>query len=378
MDESFRLGRIAGIPVGINWSVLVVLWLISWSLAAEQLPTGHPGHSTFEYWVVGTAAAAVFLASLLAHEVGHSLVARRHGVQVERITLWLFGGVAVLRSEATSPRAELRIALAGPAVSIAVALVAGAVALGLDALDLFDLVGGAAAWLAFINVFLALFNLVPAAPLDGGRVLRAVLWRRHGDRWRATLQASQAGRTFGYVLIALGIAEFALGGGIGGLWLMFIGWFLLTAAQAEAAQALLRDALAGLTVSSVMTRDPIVAPDHLSVAELIDDVVLRHRASAFPLVDIGGRLTGFVTLGQLKQVPPSHRAATLVRDVSEPLARVPTARPDEPLSDLVSRLSADETHRRALVFHDGRLVGIVTPTDITRAIELANLRRGRV
>ncbi len=373
MDDSIRLGRIAGIPVGLNWSVLVILWLITWSLAAHRFPQEFAGHSPSAYWTTALVTAVLFFASLLAHELGHALVARRKGVRVEGITLWLFGGVAKLSGEASTPGAELRIALVGPAVSIGAGMVFGLVAIALDTAGAAELVVGAAAWLALINVVLAVFNLIPAAPLDGGRVLKAVLWHRHGDRLRATVTAARAGRGFGYALIALGVFEFAAGGGLGGIWFVFLGWFLLHAARAEELDSTMRGALDGVRVRDVMSPDPVSAPGWLTVQAFLDEYVLRHRWSAFPLEDRDGRLIGLVTMDRLKRVPPPQRAAVRVVDIACPIDQVPSALPDEPLLDLVQRM-AGSTDRRALVFDAGQLVGIVTPTDLSRALERATLR----
>ena len=372
MEESLRLGRVAGIPVGINWSLLAVFWLITWSLAAGRLPDRLPGHAAGSYWAVATVTALLFYVSLLAHETGHAVVARRHGLAVEGITLWLFGGVTRLRGEALTPQAELRIAGVGPLVSLGAACVFAGAAVVTDVVGAGELVGAGFAWLAVINVLLAVFNLVPAAPLDGGRILRAWLWQRHGDRVRASVTAARSGRVFGYVLIGVGLMEFAAGAGIGGLWFMFLGWFLLNAARAEETHVLLRGALAGVCARDVMTREPHVAPDWVTVDEFIEEHALRNRFSAFPVVDVGGRLTGLVTLTRIKEVPPERRSSVRVGDVARPLEEVVTAAPAEPLVDLLARLPRD-SDGRALVFDDGQLVGIVTPTDVARAVEWAAL-----
>lgn len=369
MEESVRLGRLAGIPIGMNWSVLLTIWLLSWSLAGGELPASSPGYSPAQYWVAGVAAAVVFLASLLAHELGHALVARAHGVRVERITLWLFGGVARLGGEAATPAAELRIAVAGPAVSVGLAVVFGGVALSLRPFGAPGLLIDTAAWLATINVVLAVFNLVPAAPLDGGRLLRAALWHHHGDRLKASVSASNAGRGFAFVLISFGLVLFALGGGLGGLWLTFMGWFLLNAAGAERTDALLRGGLAGVRLRDIMTSDPIVAPEALSVSAFIEQYVMRHRCSAFPLVGHDGAVTGLVTLSDLKGVPAERRGAVAVRDVAHPLSEVAIGGPDDAITDILSRLGA-EREGRVLVFAGGALVGIISPSDIMRLLRV--------
>ena len=373
MEESFRLGRIAGIRVGVNWSVLVIFWLISWSLAGAVLPQQAPGRPPGSYWLAGLATAVLFFVSLLAHELGHALVARRAGLRVEGITLWLFGGVARLEGESRDPATELRIAGVGPLISLAVAAVAGLLALAADAVGASPLVVAALAWLARINAMLALFNLIPAAPLDGGRVLRALVWRRTGDRRRAVTVAARAGRLFGYLLIGIGLVEFAFSANFGGLWFVFLGWFLLSAARAEESGARLREALDGIRVRDVMTPDPVAGPGWYTVDGFLEEYVLRHRHSAFPVNSFDGALVGLVTLARLKTVPSGQRAATRVEAVACPLAEVPIANPDELLLDLLPRLRGC-SDGRALVMADGRLAGIVSPTDIARTLELAAIR----
>jgi Zn-dependent protease len=375
MEESFRFGRIAGIPVGANWSVLVIFWLIAWSLASVRFPDVYPGYSNAEYWVCGTITALLFFSSLLAHELGHALVSVRQGVKVDGITLWLFGGVSKLGGESENARDELRMAAVGPAVSFGAGVLFGAVAIGLDALGAPDLVVGVPTWLALINVVLAVFNLAPAYPLDGGRVLRAVLWQHHGDRPRATVTAARWGRGFGYLLITLGVAAFALGGSLGGLWFVFLGWFLLAAARAEESAVLVRDVLEGVSVRDVMSPDPVPAPPDITVDELLEQFALRHRFSTFPLVDRDGSLVGLVTLARLKTIAPQRRASTRVTEVAFPLSEVTTTTPDEALVDLLERMVGC-SDGRALVLDQGHLVGIVSPTDVARALEVGRLRRG--
>jgi Zn-dependent protease/CBS domain-containing protein len=375
MRGTISLGRVAGIRVGVHWSTLVISLLIAGSLADGVFPAAISGGSPPVYWTMATLATGLFYAALLAHELGHSLVARRHGVQVDSITLWIFGGVSRLHGEAASPGAEARIAGAGPAVSVGVGVLALALSAALSALGTPAIVVVALAWLGVMNLLLAGFNLLPAFPLDGGRILRAVLWRRGGDHLAATRGAAAVGHGFGILLIALGVIELVFAETLGGIWMIFLGWFLAGAAQAEARSVFLRDALAGVRVRDVMSPDPVRVPDWVTLAELVDAYVLPNRFSAFPVRDFGGRVVGMVTVGDIRALRGDAHSARRVRDITVPLASLPTAQPDEPLLDLLERLGP-ATGQRALVFDADRLVGIVSPADIGRALQTTALRRG--
>ncbi|MBQ0986447.1 site-2 protease family protein [Streptomyces sp. F63] len=365
MGQTFSLGRLAGIRIGVNWSVLVILALLTLGLAEGRLPEAHPGDPAWLYWTVGLVTAAVFLLSLLAHEISHALVARRHGVKADSITLWLLGGVARLRSEAPDPRAELRIAGSGPLVSLLLgALFAGLAAL-IGAAAGPGLAAEALAWLAGINILLALFNVLPAAPLDGGRLLRAVVWRRTGDPLRATAVASAAGRVLGWGLVALGLYLVLLGAGFGGVWLVLIGWFLVAAATVEGGQARLRELLSGVSVREAMSPDPVTAPGSATVEDLLESPAFRYRHSAFPVVGDDGRPVGLVTLHDARAVPAGKRGTTRLAEVMLPVEELPTAGPGDPLAPLLPLLEAGPA-RRALVMENGRLAGIVSSSDISR------------
>lgn len=372
VSDNVRLGRVAGFPVAVSWSVLVIVGLFTWSLASYSLPGDAPGHPPAAYWLAGFAGALLLLASLLAHELAHALVARRTGIEVKGITLWLFGGVASLGGEARNPGADFRIAAVGPATSLGLAATSAATAAALDALGVAHILVSVTWWLAGANLVLGLFNLIPGAPLDGGRILRAYLWRRHGDQTRAAIGAARAGQAVGVALIGLGLFQLFTGAGIGGLWTAFVGWFLLSAARAEQAGVTTRHLLHGVRVRDVMSTDPHTGPSWFTVDEFIQRYVLGDRHSAYPVRSFDGNVEGLVTLAQLRAVPPDARTGTRVREVAIPLARVPTATPMEPLVDLLQRLSP-LSGGRALVFTDNRLVGIVTQTDIARAVELRAL-----
>jgi Zn-dependent protease/CBS domain-containing protein len=373
MSASFRLGRIAGVPVGVNWSVLVIFALIAAGLSAGQFPRSYPDHSPWAYAAAGIGAALVFLLGLLAHEVSHAVIAKRNGISVKGITLWLFGGVAELQGEAESPGAELRIAGIGPLVSLVIGGIFGGIAALLAAADADNLAVGAFAWLGGINVALAVFNILPAAPLDGGRLLRAALWKWRGDRTWAAVVSARAGRVLGWLLIALGLIQFLLGAAAGGLWLALIGWFLLGAAGAEERQAEVGQALSGVKVSDVMSSNPQTVPPDIRVAEFIDHYLFGYRHTVFPLAE-DGRPVGLVSLDRVRQVPPDQRERTGLREVACEESDLTIASPEEPLTELLPRLSqcADG---RALVVTEGRLVGIVSPSDVNRAMLRGSSRR---
>ncbi len=371
MRASFRLGRVAGVPVGVNWSVLVIFGLIWWGLSANLFPQSYPGRSGVAYLFAGLAAAVVFFLGLLAHEVSHAVVAKRNGLGVEGITLWLFGGVAQLRGEARTPGAELRIAGVGPLVSLIIGAFFGALAMLLSFAGVQGLWLGAMAWLAGINLLLAVFNILPAAPLDGGRLLRAAVWKATGDRTRATVVAARAGWVFGVALIGFGLWRFLTGAGVGGLWLALIGWFLIGAATLEERQARVGSALRGLRVADVMTPQPQTASGELTVADFVDNYLFAYRHTALPLTE-DGRPVGLVTLDRVRGVPSDQRASTTLEAVACRADDLVLTFPDEQLTALLPRLN-DCADGRALVVADGRLVGIISPSDISRAVQRSHL-----
>jgi Zn-dependent protease len=368
VNATIPLGRIRNIAVGIHWSLLLIGLLLATGLASTRFPSDAPGYSHGSYLIAGVVTTILFFAAILAHEISHALVARREGRQVERIVLWLLGGLTEIEGEASTPGEEFRISIAGPAVSLIAGFVFGGAAFLLHAAGVEALAVAVSAWLAIINILLAGFNLIPAAPLDGGRVLHALVWWRRGDRLRATRTSSWAGRALGFAMLALGIVEFAFGSGFGGgLWLAFIGWFLLSAARAEQGQAEVRHQLEGVRVADVMSPNPTVAPGWITAQAFVDGYVLTHQHSAFPVEAWTGGLAGLITLKRIRQVPADQRSLVRVSDVAVPMSHVPIGRPEEPLIELLTRMEM-ASEGRALVFDGDRLVGIVTPTDVNRAM----------
>ena len=367
MGQSFSLGRISGIRIGVNWSVLVIVALLAYGLAVGEFPAAAPRHPVAEYVVAAVVTAVAYMGSLLAHELAHSLVARRNGLQVEDITLWLLGGVSRLQGEVADPAAEVRIAGAGPLVSL---LLGGAfllLAWLVHAAGVRGVVVAALAWLGGINVLLAVFNVIPAAPLDGGRLLRAVLWRITGDRLKAAVWSARSGQVFGWALVVIGGYLVLVGRDYSWLWFVLLGWFLISAATSESQQAVLQSRLRTVPVWQIMTRDPVTVPASATVAQFLTDYLPAHRHSAFPVM-AGGHAAGLVTVHRVNQVPPGERDRTTLADVACPLADVARATPDEPTADVLPRLTAC-SERRALVFTGDHLAGILSPTDISRAVE---------
>ena len=375
--QDVRLGRVGGIPVGAHWTVAVILALITWLLGASILP-GELRHQPLAlYWTAAAAGAVLFLASLLAHELSHAVVAKRHGVEVRSITLWMLGGVAELEGEPPDAGADLRIALAGPAASVAAAAVFLGAATAVRYAGGPALVAATAGWLAAMNGLLAVFNLLPGAPLDGGRVLRALLWRHYHDRRRAEAAAARAGQFLGAGIAAVGVAEVLAWASLGGIWLMLIGWFLMSAAAAEKNAATAAAALGGMRVADIMTAGPELAPGWNTVAGFIDRVAARSRQDAFPVVDFGGRLTGLVLSDALAGIRHEDRARLRLDQVALPVPARYQAAPGDPAGPLLGRrpLGGQVV---AVVLADGQVVGLVTVTDLRQAVRWNRLTAARL
>jgi Zn-dependent protease len=387
MMGGFRLGQVAGIEVQIDWSLLIVFVLISTSLALGLFPAWHPDWSAALSWLVALTAAVLFFGSVLAHELSHALVGRMQGITVRRITLFVFGGVAQLEREPHEWRAELWMAIVGPATSLALALVcllAAAAFAGNVPIDMQDPQRVFAAlgvlptllvWLGQVNLILALFNLVPGFPLDGGRVLRAVMWGLTGNLRRATRLASAAGQGFAWLLIGLGLSmmlgarvPFFGTGPIAGLWLAFIGWFLNNAALVSYRQLLVREALEDVPVSRLMlTRFAVVPPD-MTVNALVQEHVLRSDQRVFPVLD-RERLIGMVCLRDVHALDRAAWESTPVRDIMTPLERVTWVNPGQDALEALAVL-AQKNVNQLPVIENGRVRGLVRREDILKWLSL--------
>ncbi|GAA4544997.1 site-2 protease family protein [Amycolatopsis samaneae] len=367
------LGRWAGVAIDVHWSVLVAFALLTGSLATDLLRRTVPDQDMAAYWVVAVIIAVGFLASLLAHELAHALAARREGAQVRRITLWMLGGTTELDGEPANPRTELLVAVAGPIAS----LVCGGAGLG-AAFALrgpaIPLVVAGLGWFGLTNVVLGVFNLLPGAPLDGGRILHAVLWHRSGDRARAAEIATRAGTGVGLLVVAIGVGDL-LFGSFSGLWLVFAGVFLLAAAQAELAGSPARDRLGDLPVGAIMDPAPDTAPEWLTIEAFLDQVTPGTRRRVFPVVSFEGHPVGVISLAELTQVAPRERRFTRVTDVCRATPGASIVDIGTPVAELLSKTTLRRGRDLAMVVRDGRLTGVVDADDLTRAVELALLGR---
>lgn len=365
--KRIELFKLLGFSVKIDLSWLIIAVLVIWSLAIGWFPVNHPGWTTGTYWIMGLAGMVGLFTSIVLHELSHSLVARRFGMRMRGITLFIFGGVAEMDEEPPTAKAEFFMAIAGPIASILIAAVCYGIA-GVTA-NWREPVAGVFAVLAWINTVLVLFNMVPAFPLDGGRVLRAALWHFQNDIRKATKITSQLGAAFGIFLIFAGIFVAIFRQNIiGGIWFALIGMFLRGAAQMSYQQLLVRRALEGEPVRRFMSTDPITVPPNTSVAELVEDYIYAYHFKMFPVVE-NGRLIGCVTTRDVREVPREEWERQTVRDIAHGCTEENTIPVDADAMQALSQMSKTNTSR-ALVVENGSLVGIVALKDLMRFLSL--------
>lgn len=371
MAPTIRIGKLFGIEIGLNWSLVFIFALVAWTLGTTVLPAEVSDQASWSYWVGGAVGAVLFYLCLLTHELSHALVARRNGVKVAGITLWLFGGVSQLEGEPGSARAEALITAVGPLTSLVVGGLAFGLALSVDALGGPPLVPGVLLWVALLNLALAAFNLVPAFPLDGGRLLSSLFWWRSGSRRRGVHYAVLVGRVFAFLMIAGGVVALFFGSVISGIWIAFVGWFLLSAGGAEEAATATRALTRAVPVSAAMSSPVVTVPDWLTVEQFVGSLAHQHGFGTYPLHDPTGTLTGVARLPDLLVAARSGAGSRRLRELARPIAEMPTAAPYEHLEKVLERLGPDLRHR-VLVFDAGQLVGILSPSDVARLV--ASLR----
>lgn len=368
MGSSLRIGRIGGITIELHLSWLIIGFLVAYSLAAVQLPSipEYRDWSTAEYWIVGVVTSVLFLASVLFHELFHALLARRFGLPVSNITLFVFGGAANLTEEPKRPRDEALIAAVGPVSS----LVLGGVLWAVDLVVTQEQVGAVIGWLAFINITLGIFNLVPGFPMDGGRLLRALLWKIRGDRFAATRNAAAVGRLIGYLIIGIGVLiALAPEGLVAGIWLALIGWFLSNAAESTVAQMGVQRTLQGVRVRDVMDPDPPSVLPNETVADLVSERMLRGEHRTFLVRHDDGGLAGIVSLTDVRKVSREDWESARVTDIMTRYADLAMVGPDDPAENAL-RLLQERGVNQLPVVEEGRSVaGMLTRAGILALIE---------
>ena len=376
----FTLLTVRGIPVGVDWSWFFVLFLIIWLLSGYYRDILGSSQDSIEPYTLAVASAFGFFASILLHELGHALIALRNKIGISQITLWMFGGIAALDREPDSAGAEFRIAAAGPAVTLVITAVCLAAGAAIDGGSFWE---GATfdesaeistsvavlAWLANINAVILLFNLLPAFPLDGGRITRAIAWKVTGNRDRATIFAARLGQGFAYAFMAIGILLALTGNLFGGVWLALIGWMLGGSARASANRSKLNTKLDGLRVADVMDTEPVTIPAGTTVERALDEYFLRYRWPWFPVVDAGQRFLGLLNRGTADAVPETSRTSQTVSEILDPTGSTgQTVKSDEPIETLLANLELRRLGALAAVDADGRLAGVITLEQVGRAL----------
>ena len=366
MESSFIIARIRGIPIGVHYTWSIAIVMITWSLAVGYFPSSYPGWARPTYWVVGAASALLLFISVLLHELCHSIVAQARGLAVNSITLFIFGGVSNIARESEDPQDEFLIAVVGPLSSL---VLAGVFWLTLQAIpnDTGPL-GALLGYLALVNTMLAVFNILPGFPLDGGRVLRAILWGATGSMVRGTVIASVVGQVLAFAFIGYGLLLIFEGTVLSGLWIGFIGWFLNSAAEATRRQVQVEEGFRGVKVSQVMSPDPPSISPALSVRELVEEFILRRGLRALPVAQ-DGRIVGLVTLTDVKKLPEPDWSNNSVGAIMthEPLRSVG---PETPVVKALELLVTQDINQLVVVDVDGTLLGILSRSDVMRFLQM--------
>ena len=369
MPGSLHLGKIAGIDIYIHFSWLIIFVFLTWSLATGWFPQLYPGWSTATYWLVSAVAALLLFVSVLLHELAHSFVARARGLPVKNITLFIFGGVSNIQQEPTSPGVEFQMAVVGPVVSLLIGVVAYLLMLPLRGSN--SPLQGILFYLGVTNILLGIFNLIPGFPLDGGRVLRSIVWKASGSLLLATRVATIVGQIIAYLFILLGIWLFFGGNVLNGIWIGFIGWFLLSSAQSANSQVMLESMFRGVTVGEVMNTKPTTVPANISLQKLVDEYFLPNGLRS-ALVMQADQLAGLITLSDIRHVPREQWAQVPVGHAMVPLDRLHVVQPQQSLNEVLPLMAGRDVNQLPVV-QNGVLVGVLSRDAIVRFLEV---RRG--
>lgn len=368
MKNSFRLFTILGIPIEINISWFIILGLVIFTLAQGYFPFQLPSMPSYIYWIMAVLTALLLFTCLLLHELSHSYVARLNNLPISGITLFVFGGVAHMEKEPNSPKVEFLMALAGPLMSVFLALIFFSISKIALFLIYFPAIYIIADYLAFINIAVAVFNLVPGFPLDGGRILRALIWHFSKNLTFATRIASNFGKAFAFTLMGLGLINLVRGSFISGLWLIFIGLFLLEAAEVSYRQLIAKKMLKGVKVKNIMAQNIITVPPDITLDRLIDDYFFKYRHSIFPVME-DDTILGIVTFHGIKETPKAEWADTKAKDVMINLKNDFFVNKDLDATHALYKLASNGINR-ALVIESGKLIGILSQKDLMRLFEL--------
>ena len=373
MRNSIPLGTVFGIEVGVHYSWFIIFALVTWSLAIGFFPVQFPGWAVSTYWIVGAISAILLFVAVLIHEISHSLVAKREGLPVSSITLFIFGGVSNIAREPRSPGDEFWMALVGPLSSLAIAIASGAALIAVSGFN--EQLTAILLYLAVINLLLAFFNLIPAFPLDGGRVLRSIVWSITRDLSQATRVASAVGQGFAYLFIFVGIFWAFSGNILSGIWLVLIGWFLNSAAEATYRQVRTEQLLRGVHVQEMMTREVETVEPNVSIQHLVDSYILPHNRRALPVVE-DSQLIGIITLYDVRKVPRSEWEFTVVRDVMTPRDKLYVLHPEDEVAEALGILSEQDINQLPVIDR-GRVVGFVTRGHLIRFMQTRQELQGR-
>jgi len=366
--RTISLFKVMGVQVNIDFSWLVIFALVLWSLSAGYFPGAYPGHRQLDYWIVGLAATLMFFGSVLIHELSHAAVGNLRGQKIDQITLFIFGGMAHLSGEPRNANDEILIAGVGPLSSFALALLFWLIYKALALESSASLWTAVFRYLGFINLALAVFNLMPGFPLDGGRLFRAVLWKRSGDIDQATARAADWGTTLGWVMVALGVLEIFGGALLGGIWLIFIGLFLRFAAMSEYRGTIVAHLLQHVPVGNIMARDPVTLSPDTPVADAVEQYFLKYGYGGFPVV-ANGSVIGILSLSEVRVCSPEDRAHKKVSDVMRALDQAIEIAPQVSALDGVRKMNEADSGRLVVV-EGGKLVGLITRSGVMRFIQI--------
>lgn len=372
MEASIRLATIRNIPVGVHYSWFIVFFGFSTLLATSQYPNLWPGWTTLQYWVVAVSSVLLLFTSVLLHEFGHAITAQRLGIPVVNITLFIFGGVATISKEAESPGDEFKIAIAGPIVSVLTGIAFGSIWIVLG--DRNEQLSALLGYIAIVNIILAVFNMIPGFPLDGGRVLRAVIWKVTGSQLTSTRIVSTIGTLCGMGLFALGLVMILTGSAINGIYMLAIGWFLQNAATQGRRMVEEEDSLAGVTAADLMQHQPITVSPEVGIQVLVNHYILGQNVRGLPVCE-GDRLIGIISLSDIKPVPSDRWPTLTVADLMTMADALHTVVESTPVSEVLRTMGMHDLHQMPVMRGD-QLVGLVTRSQLLRFLQMRQDLRG--